>query len=290
MRLAVVAARPTQTNLGFARVVRAGLRVEALTPAQAVERLSRGDVAVGRLDVLPTLDGIDDGLWALGALAARGVTVLNPAEALIAAHDKLVTAWILRHAGLPHPETSMVRGDRPEPQLEPPVVVKPRFGSWGRDVTRCDDANALRAELERIKDFPWYRRHGALVQELVPPRGHDMRIVVAGDRAIGAVSRVAAPGEWRTNVALGATRRPVVPPPDAVRTALAAARASSAALVGVDLLPTAAGRWTVIELNGAVEFTPEYARGRDVFVDACLALCRAARRRPRRAPAPAAAA
>ena len=80
--------------------------------------------------------------------------------------------------------------------------------------------------------------HGALVQELVPPLGFDLRIVVALDHVIGAISRVAAPGEWRTNVALGAERAPVAtPPPDACALALAAARATGAALVGVDLLP-----------------------------------------------------
>ena len=87
------------------------------------------------------------------------------------------------------------------------------------------------------RDEPWYRAHGALVQELVPTLGFDLRIVVADDHVIGAISRVAAPGEWRTNVALGAERRQATPPPDACALALAAARATGAALVGVDLLP-----------------------------------------------------
>ena len=39
--------------------------------------------------------------------------------------------------------------------------------------------------------------------------------------------------------------------------AVAAARAVGAELVGVDLLPTPAGGWTVLELNGAVEFTTD---------------------------------
>ena len=102
---------------------------------------------------------------------------------------------------------------------------------------------------------PWYRAHGALVQELVPTLGFDLRIVVADDHVIGAISRVAAPGEWRTNVALGAERRQATPPPDACALALAAARATGASLVGVDLLPDGRGRWTVAEINGAVEFT-----------------------------------
>ncbi len=116
------------------------------------------------------------------------------------------------------------------------------------------------------------------MQELVPVLGFDLRIVVAHDHVIGAISRVAAPGEWRTNVALGAERRPAVPPPDACALALAAARATGAALVGVDLLPDVGGRWTVAEINGAVEFTSEYALrpGADPFAEAAFRLAGAA--------------
>jgi hypothetical protein len=46
-----------------------------------------------------------------------------------------------------------------------------------------------------------------------------------------------------------------------------AARAG-AALVGVDLVPDGEEGWTVLELNGAVDFTEAYAPGRDVFADA----------------------
>jgi glutathione synthase/RimK-type ligase-like ATP-grasp enzyme len=89
---------------------------------------------------------------------------------------------------------------------------------------------------------------------------------------IGAVRRIAAPGEWRTNVALGARREPVAPPDDACRVALAAAEAIQADLVGVDLLPADAGTWVALELNGAVDFTSAYSIDDDVFVAAAAAL------------------
>jgi RimK family alpha-L-glutamate ligase len=273
MRLAVVARRSTQTNAALAGVRLRGLRVDELTPEAASHLLRPGDVALGRLDVLESLDGVDDGLWALGALAARGITVLNGPEALLAAHDKLLTARLLRRAGLPHPRTHLVAGDRPICAFEPPVVIKPRFGSWGREVVRCDDHAALEESLARVRRLPWYRLDGALVQELIPPSGYDLRLVVAGRRVVGSVRRVAPPGEWRTNVALGAARHAVDPPAEAVPIALAAARAVSASLIGVDLLPVAGG-WTIVELNGAVEFTPEYAPRGDVFASAARALRR----------------
>jgi RimK family alpha-L-glutamate ligase len=245
-----------------------------------VRWLRAGDVALDRLDVLPGLDGIDGGLRSLGELEARGVRVLNPASALIGAHDKLVTARLLRGAGLPHPRTWCVSRGSPVPSVDGPVVVKPRFGSWGRDVVRCADLDDLHRQLRSLARREWYAAHGALVQELVEPRGFDLRILVADAHVVGAVRRVAADGEWRTNVALGARREPVVPPLDACRLAVASAATAGADLVGVDLLPLGDG-WTVLELNGAVEFTGEYSLGEDVFAAVARRL---ARRSGRAAP------
>jgi len=277
VRVALVSADPSPATLALAAARVHGVDLVPMRPVEALERLHGGDVAVGRLDVRPTLDGVEDGLWTLGVLAARGVTVLNPAGALLAAHDKLLTARLLRRAAIPHPRTWSVRGDRPPPpSIEPPAVVKPRHGSWGRSVALCTTRAALDEELDRVRHETWYRAHGAILQELVPPVGHDLRLVVAGHRVVGAVRRVAAAGEWRTNVALGAERVAVTPPPAAIGLALAATRALGTVLAGVDLLPTDQG-FVVLEVNGAVEFTADYRPGGDVFHEAALEMGLAAR-------------
>ena len=277
MRLALIAQRPTPTNELLAGVLVDGLGWEPMSPEQALAELRPGDAALGRLDVLPTLDGIDDGMWVLGALEARRVVVLNDAAALFATHDKLLTARLLRRAGLPHPRTAHIRPDRPFPAVRPPVVVKPRFGSGGHAVTLCPDEDALVDTLARLSSQPWFEHQGVLVQELVPPQGYDLRILVAGQRIVGAIFRIAAEGEWRTNIALGGSRRPVADPPQqACEIALAAAHAAGTALVGVDLVQDGLGGWTVLELNGAVEFTREYQPAGDVFADVGVELARQA--------------
>ena len=277
MRIGIVSRAPSPTTLALAAARVPGVEFVPLTPVEAVTTLRQGDAAVGRLDVRDTLDGIEDGLWALGVLAARGVFLLNGPAALIGTHDKLLTARLLRRSGLPHPRTRHIRGDRPYEPLAPPLVLKPRHGSWGRHVTLCETDDALAVALDRARDEPWYVEHGALVQELVPPTGSDLRLVVAGDRVVGAVRREPAPGEWRTNVALGATRVPVDPPRAAVELARSAARAAGAAFVGVDLLPTPEGGFTILELNGAVDFTRDYLQAGDVFQEAAAGIAQAAR-------------
>jgi [lysine-biosynthesis-protein LysW]---L-2-aminoadipate ligase len=273
MVVALIAHRHSPTNVALAR----NPGVEIVPPAEALRTLREGDIAVGRLDVAEHLDGIEVGLWELARLEGEGVRVLNRPGALVAAHDKLATWRALAATGVRHPATAHVTTPSLGLPIHPPVVVKPRFGSWGRDVMLCQDVSDLRRCLNALTTRPWFRAQGALVQELVPPLGHDLRLVVAGGTVVGAVRRIAAAGEWRTNVALGAIREPVSPPPEACALALAAAAAIEADLVGVDLLPTPDGSFVVLELNGAVEFNHQYALdGGDVFDQTLAALLLAA--------------
>ncbi len=262
----LIAGRLTPPNVGLLAAARElGVEARLLPPELAARRARANEIVLGRVDVLSSLDGVEPGLDSLRRLEELGFCVLNPADAILAAHDKLVTAERLRRHGLPHPHTVHVPPGGRLPEVEPPVVLKPRFGSWGTDVVRCDTDAELRCEFARLTGRHWFAEHGILVQELLPPPRADLRVLVACGEVAGAISRVAAPGEWRTNVALGGTRRQVVPSTDARELAVAAARAIGADLVGVDLLPTADG-YVVIELNGCVDFNADYSLpGQDVF-------------------------
>jgi RimK family alpha-L-glutamate ligase len=271
MKFAVVAHRRSATNEALAAAARAcGFDAGVLVPSRALALLEPGDVALARLDVRESLDGVERGTGELERLAAQGVEVLNPPGSLVAAHDKLLTARALRLAGLPHPHTTLLAPALPAAVPELPLVLKPRFGSWGREIELCATADELEAALVRLQSRPAFREHGAIAQELVEPRGWDLRVVVAGNRVIGAARRVAAAGEWRTNVALGGYVGPAEAPPLARELAVAAVAAIGSDLAGVDLLPTRSG-FIVLEVNGAVDFRPLYAEG-DVFAAAVAAL------------------
>jgi RimK family alpha-L-glutamate ligase len=275
MKFAVVAHRATETNRALAAAAPPDVHGFLATPQAALAAVEPGDVVLGRLDVRSTLDGMQEGSAELNHLAAQGVRVLNAPSALLAAHDKLLTARLLRLAGLPHPRTTVLGNAR----LAFPLVLKPRFGSWGRDVTLCRDEAELGLRIAELADRPWLG-DGAILQELMPTRGHDLRLVVAGGRVVGAARRLAAPGEWRTNVALGGRSAAVIPPPVACSLAEEAAAAIGADLVGVDLLPDGGGDWTILELNGAVDFKPRYSLVEDVYAAAVRALIAAPPRLP----------
>lgn len=271
--LVAVVGWPQRTNLDLVEAwLDRGMPAALLSPEEAVSVLGPGDVALARLDVLPTLDGIEGGLDELDELERRGVRVLNRRPALVCAHDKLRTARRLVAAQLPHPKTVHLPYPGAPVGLRPPVVVKPRFGSWGVDIFRCATDQELAEVLQEIRARPWFRRHGALLQDLVPSTGRDLRILVAGGRVVGAIQRIASPGEWRTNVSRGAARVPLIPSPEACELAIAAAAAIGADFVGVDLLPLDDG-YVVIEVNGAVEFDHHYAlAGRNVYTEIASAV------------------
>jgi glutathione synthase/RimK-type ligase-like ATP-grasp enzyme len=133
-----------------------------------------------------------------------------------------------------------------------------------KDVERC---------LAVLGDRAWFHRHGVLVQELIPPAGRDLRLIVAAQRIVGASRRDAARGEWRTNVALGGHPAHTTASPDACALALRTTDALGTDLVGVDLLPLRDGHHVVIEVNGAAEFDDaDSFEGRNLYRDAAVAL------------------
>jgi [lysine-biosynthesis-protein LysW]---L-2-aminoadipate ligase len=241
-------------------------------PSEALASVRPADVVIARLDVLPTLDGIEDGMRKVASLERAGISIVNTARSLRAAHDKLCTVCLLAWAGVPHVRAELVRDVAVLSQLEPPVVLKPRFGSWGQDVMRCRDREELRAAVREIRQRRWFARRGVLVEALLPVSQTDVRLIVAGGRVVGAAERRAARGEWRTNLSLGGSIRPVEPTRVTTRLALRAIAAARLDLAGVDLYPVEED-WIVLEVNGAVEFDPNYSlAGRDVYADIAEAL------------------
>jgi len=180
MKLVIVAQAGSETNDALAAAAASlGLPSSVQPPRAALHALEPADVALGRLGVRADLGGIESGLHELEQVAAGGTTVLNPPSALVAAHDKHLTARLLRRAGVPHPRTWLVGEGTPSPAPELPVVVQPRFGSWGEE-RRCETADELAAV--SACDVP------LIAHEIVQAVAPDVRLVVAGSRVIAATA------------------------------------------------------------------------------------------------------
>jgi len=265
MAFAIVAHSPTETNTSLASAWRADECYGILSPREALGFLGSGDVVLARLDVRRSLDGVEPGLSDLVELERRGVRVLNRPEALLAGHDKLLCARVLESGCVPTPRTVFIGDDWRELGSLLPLVIKPRFGSWGADVFRVEDESALRRLERKLAGRPWLARGGAIAQELIPSLGFDLRVLIARGSVVGAVRRRASDGEWRTNVSCGARRIAETVEPRAARMALEAVDMTSLDLAVVDVMPLPGAGFCVLGVNAAPDFGLDYNGDENVF-------------------------
>ena len=205
---AVVAHRVTPTNTRLGTVAHAGAGGRAARPRRRRARPARRPAVArrrraGPLGARPARSVGRDRAQRTPRRSSRRTTSSRPPTALFA-------------AGVPHPRTVHVAPWLPLPELEAPIVLKPRFGSWGADVIRCDDAESDRARARGARATGRGSRRPARSRRSSSRRA--ATTCASSSRAAASSARcaaIAAPGEWRTNVALGARREPVSPPPEA---------------------------------------------------------------------------
>ncbi len=196
-------------------------------------------------------------LYAAKLLESAQVPTLNTAAVIELCGDKLLASLALSHAGLPVPRTAVALNTagalEAMERFGYPVVVKPLAGSWGRLAAVVRDQETAQALLEHRAALPSPQQHVVYIQELIDKPGRDIRLIVVGERVLGASYRESA--QWRTNVARGARSVRCPLPPGLERLALAAARAVGGGVLGVDVLEDGHGGLYVLEINHTVEFT-----------------------------------
>jgi len=158
--------------------------------------------------------------------------------------DKIKQSALLQLAGLPHPRTRVFYGKRQKSKIPqyfsyPCIAKEPRGSAMGRGVFLIASQDDLEAY---TRD-----RHVAYIQQYLPI-DRDIRVVVIGERVVHAYWRVAAEGEFRTNVALGG-RICLDPVPEAALTlARRAAQVCGWNDVGIDIC-CHEGQYSILEAN-----------------------------------------
>lgn len=193
------------------------------------------------------------GLAVVQQFRMMGVPVLNDATAIAHARDKLRCLQLLARSGVPVPRTVMMRGredlDRAVEAVGGlPVIVKLLQGTQGVGVMLAHS----RQELQTLLDTMWNLEQEILVQEFVAEsRGRDLRALVAGDRVVGAMRRVArGQGEFRSNIHRGGEGEPVELDAATEAQAIRAARVIGLEVAGVDMLESSSGP-RVTEVNSS---------------------------------------
>jgi tetrahydromethanopterin:alpha-L-glutamate ligase len=195
-----------------------------------------------------SFEAVTKRLGVLHALTKVGVTVWNDARAIERCVDKSMTSFLLGQAGVPTPPTWTTESEEAARALiereapRGPLVLKPLFGAQGKGLRLIRVPEDLSGPEEMAGVYYLQQFQSNATQGFT-----DYRLFVLHGRVIGAMMRRAA--TWITNVKQGGEPLAVAPDPKMERLAIAAAEAVGAEIAGVDVLVTAHGAPTVLEVN-----------------------------------------
>jgi RimK family alpha-L-glutamate ligase len=187
--------------------------------------------------------------------ATPGVTVINTHDAIVRSRDKLLAHQLLAAAQVPFPRTVLARQPADVAKMArlvggPPVILKLISGTHGKGVMLGRDLEAIEAALETV----WALNETLLIQEYIAERpGTDIRVIVVGGRALGAMRRSATLGRFRANVHQGAAVEAIEMDARMEWLALRASEAMGLDIAGVDLVEGKDG-YSVIEVNSGPGF------------------------------------
>jgi tetrahydromethanopterin:alpha-L-glutamate ligase len=195
-----------------------------------------------------SFEAVTKRLSILHALRELGVVVWNDARAIERCVDKSMTSFLLARAGLPTPPTWTMESAQAARALvereapRGPLVLKPLFGAQGKGLRLIQRPEDLPSpeDVAGVYYLQRFQSNGA--QDF-----RDYRLFVLRGRVIAAMMRRAS--TWITNVKQGGQPFAVARDPAMERLAVAATEAVGAAIAGVDVLVTADGAPTVLEVN-----------------------------------------
>jgi len=221
------------------------------------------------------------GLAVVNQFGMLGVPVMNTAEAIAHARNKMRCLQLLSAHGIAVPATVMARtaGDlKAMVQLVGgvPVLVKLLGGGDERGVMVCETLNSLQAALEAILRLG----HNLLVQEYVRKAGRDLRVLVVGGRPVAAVRRRPRMNRLANTLNRGARFERITLTDAQRRAAAEAARLTGLEVAAVDMLDVR-GVPKVFEVHSSPGLAEmEKAVGQDLATPIIVRAEQIARERP----------
>ncbi len=181
-----------------------------------------------------------------------GVTTANGSQAISRSRDKLRALQILSHAGIGLPVTGFAHSSKDIDGVigsvgGPPLIIKLLEGTQGVGVVLAETRKAAESVMAAFRQLD----ANILVQEFIKEAGgEDIRVLVIGGKAVAAMRRQAAPGEFRSNLHRGGTAKAIKLTQKERATAVKAARLLGLSVAGVDMLRSDRGP-LVIEVNSS---------------------------------------
>ncbi len=180
--------------------------------------------------------------------------VFSPAESqgISRSRDKLRSLQLMARAGVGLPVTSFAHSTKDIDGVVgivggAPLVVKLLEGTQGVGVVLAETKKAAESVIAAFRQLD----ANILVQQFIKEAGGtDIRAFVVGEKVVAAMQRIAAPGEFRSNLHRGGRGEAIKLTPTERRTALKAAKVMGLGVAGVDMLRGSEGP-LVIEVNSS---------------------------------------
>ncbi len=212
------------------------------------EELAEVDAVIPRIGATHTFYGSA----VVRQFEVMGTFAANESQAINRSRDKLRCLQILAQEGIGLPVTGFAHSTKDIDGLldtvgGAPVVVKLLEGTQGMGVVLAETKKAAESVIGAFRQLD----ANILVQEFIKEaRGADIRVIVIGGRAVAAMKRQGAPGEFRSNIHQGGSAEKVKLTPEERSTATRAAKLMGLGVAGVDLLRSNHGP-VVMEVNSS---------------------------------------
>lgn len=196
-------------------------------------------------------------LAGLRQLENLGVFVLNNADSIEQARDKLHSIQILAQNNIPLPKTMLARmpldPDWVKKHFNFPLILKTIAGSQGKGVLLCDKPSQLEDIFHLVGKTNDERQILMLQEFISASKGKDLRVFVIGGRAVGVMLRSAENDGYKANYSRGGTVLNFPLNAELEWLAVASAKSLNLEIAGVDILMDSDG-YRVCEVNSSPGF------------------------------------
>ena len=226
------------------------MAINALAPEVHYDgqRLPRYDAVIPRIGASVTAYGTA----VIRQFESIGTYCLNGSTGITASRDKLHAHQILARNRIGMPATAFAASPKDTDNLiglveGAPLIVKLLESTQGKGVVLAETKKAAQSVISAFRGL----RANFLVQHFVKEAaGEDIRCLVIGSKVVAAMRRVAAAGEFRSNLHQGGRAEAARITKSERETAVRAARAFGLHCAGVDLLRGSDGP-KVLEVNSS---------------------------------------
>ena len=160
-------------------------------------------------------------------------------------YDKLFQHYLLNKKGLPIVPSMLYTGHQQPASVyntfQKPYIMKSIEGSRGVQVEKITSKKQSQEMIDK------YGQGNVLVQKYIQGM-RDYRVIVVNNKVVGGIERVAVAGEFRANVALGATTHKISVGKEMANLAIQATKVFNAEYAGVDIAEYK-GKYYILEVN-----------------------------------------